>query len=288
MVGYVLLNRPNGVIHKTMRCRHIVDRVVIEVDERGRAQCHACWRVQNMCMICGDTITKSWRGCENHTLCLQCLRDHTMHQLENPNWDGKIFCPCGSPARQDLPLTLQKVVNNRLQPNDHTHRNSRDSLQQVIELALTHRCPHCHSAFYEFTGCAAVLCRCGKYFCACCLAPCSSNEDCHDHVRACWYNHKRNYWIDTKTLEQIMHDRRCIRAWLVIGKILKETQSVVYAWGVALRVAAVDSTALLPYYLRAVTCVPTIVWWCLLCFAYPFEAFVIGIAFYAIKYAICT
>ena len=51
----------------------------------------------------------------------------------------------------------------------------------VIEEILTCRCPRCHQAFLDFSGCFALKCsRCPCAFCAWCLADCGA--DAHNHV----------------------------------------------------------------------------------------------------------
>lgn len=240
-------------------------------------------------MICADAIATGWMGCsDDHTLCDECLRAHALNELENPRWDGEIRCPCREAARQDLPPAIRQLVDDRTGAAPSHSAAPTDPVHHVVENALTHRCPHCHAAFCDFTGCAAVLCRCGGHFCACCLAPFPTNQSCHDHVRTCPFNHKRDYWIDTPTLHQIMHDHRCARAWKAIGKIAHETGSIAYAYGVTMRIAQIDAAALLPYYMRSLLCIPSLFWWVLLCLNYPFEACIGGAIFYTVQYCAST
>ena len=285
MVGYTLVNRSNGVVHQSLHCPHIANRVVVEVDgTNGRRLCRNCCRTAHNCLICADATQVFWRGCREHVLCSDCLEHHITHQLENPQWDGQVRCPCGEFAQQDLPQTLQRRVHERL--DEPQREEPTDPLHRIVERTLTQRCPHCEAAFYDFTGCAAVMCRCGGYFCACCLEGFSGNQECHDHVRTCPWNHKRDFWIDTQTLAQIMHDRRCERAWTEVCVIARETQSLVYAWGVALRIHKIDGTAFVPYHLRSLLYIPAFTWWVLLCLMYPVETLVFSAMYRGAKFVV--
>lgn len=283
MVGYALTTRHNCVVHRNANCPHIANKITVEVDERNRKRCRVCYRTEITCMICTDKLPSGWRGCKEHMLCVGCLRNHTLHELENPQWNGQIRCPCGEAAQQDLPPALRRLVNDRIRPASQGN-TSNDPIHRIVESALTHRCPHCKAAFYDFTGCAAVVCRCGGNFCACCLAPLSNNQECHDHVRICRFNYRKDYWIDTQTMAHIMHDRRCLRAWEMIGNIARETQSLIFACGVALRVTHIDKTALIPHYMHAFLCIPSIFWWVLICLIYPWEACIGSAVFYTLQY----
>ena len=70
--------------------------------------------------------------------------------------------------------------------------------QKIIEDILSLRCPHCNLVIIDFDGCFAVQHSegehwrykqgCGLYFCGWCLEKCGTNDDCHNHVKACQYN----------------------------------------------------------------------------------------------------
>lgn len=65
-------------------------------------------------------------------------------------------------------------------------------------------------------------------------------------------------------------------------------QSLVYAWGVALRVCRLNQFAFIPYHVRLIMSIPSIFWWMLLLLFYPFEAGVASITFYGTKYYIAN
>ena len=287
-----------GVVHSRLDCPHVARRAVVEVAAGGRV-CRVCTArdardardaAHPPCLVCGaEEVGDTWRGCEEHILCGECLSAHVAYQLENPRWDRAIRCPCGGAARSALPIALRALVDARAgRPPADAPPPSADPVHRLVERALTPRCPHCDAAFYDFTGCAAVMCRCGGHFCACCLAPQPSSEACHAHVRACRFNPSGDYWIETTRLQRIMHDRRCARAWGMLGQIARETDSLVYAGGVALRVRRVDAAALLPHCLRAVLCVPSLLWWCLLLLVYPYATLAASTLHYAVQYYLCT
>ena len=60
--------------------------------------------------------------------------------------------------------------------------------KEVIEDVLADKCPRCKHVFIDFTGCFAIVCNCGAYFCAWCLQMCRDSAYCHAHVLACEHN----------------------------------------------------------------------------------------------------
>ena len=92
---------------------------------------------------------------------------------------------------------------------------------KIIEDILTLRCPHptCNLVIIDFDGCFAVqhsegrqgICKqgCGLYFCGWCLEKCWTNDDCHNHVKACIHNlHKGSYHGTIDEFNKIHVERR--------------------------------------------------------------------------------
>ena len=81
---------------------------------------------------------------------------------------------------------------------------------KIIEDILTLRCPHptCNLVIIDFDGCFAVQHSeggqgihkqgCGLYFCGWCLEKSRTNDDCHNHVKACRHNLHPGSYFGTK------------------------------------------------------------------------------------------
>eukprot|EP00300_Choanocystis_sp_HF-7_P020017 c20485_g1_i4.p1 GENE.c20485_g1_i4~~c20485_g1_i4.p1 ORF type:complete len:682 (+),score=124.20 c20485_g1_i4:797-2842(+) len=86
-------------------------------------------------------------------------------------------------------------------------------VNQVVENALTLKCPRCKLAYIDHSGCAAVQCNnCPCNFCAFCFADCGS--DAHPHVqRDCKRNPKPGDYFATedsfKHVQAMLMRERC-------------------------------------------------------------------------------
>ncbi|KNC51917.1 serine/threonine protein kinase [Thecamonas trahens ATCC 50062] len=86
-------------------------------------------------------------------------------------------------------------------------RDVHNIVGHVHEAILTLRCPRCAAAFFDFTGCAALVCtQCNAAFCALCLADCG--DDAHTHVLHCSLNPSEDYYVSNDTYQDIQRARR--------------------------------------------------------------------------------
>ena len=59
-----------------------------------------------------------------------------------------------------------------------------ESESEVLDAMVSSCCPHCATAFSDFSGCAALQCStCMRFFCG--LCGCGTPDDGHDHVLNC-------------------------------------------------------------------------------------------------------
>ena len=59
-----------------------------------------------------------------------------------------------------------------------------ESESEVLDAMVSSCCPHCATAFSDFSGCAALQCStCMKFFCG--LCGCGTPDDGHNHVLTC-------------------------------------------------------------------------------------------------------
>lgn len=88
-------------------------------------------------------------------------------------------------------------------------------------------CPQCKTAFFEFTGCAAVTCgTCNAGFCGLCLAHCGTSSESHAHVRTCSKNPTESYFVTKLQLDAIHVDmrNRKLRDYLQLNKLSANVQ----------------------------------------------------------------
>jgi hypothetical protein len=128
----------------------------------------------------------------------------------------------------------------------HEYDNCEDARNGISNEAANHvkhiqeeifnlRCPRCSAAFFEFDGCAAVVCgscRCG--FCGLCLQDCGN--DAHEHVRQCPKNpEKNNYFVSDAGLSKAHREMRITKLKLYIEEIREkaaaETPQIVESAG---------------------------------------------------------
>jgi hypothetical protein len=210
-----MLGLPRGrVAHTDARCSQVRRPADLQElpDGHGRRLCTACAARNrgNECLICTDTVPVQRRAKTRcHTVCETCMRTHVAVLHENPQWDGSVRCPCGS-SDHVMYTVVRKRAEERQRPAN------------LVDNALTLRCPHCDGAFAEFDGCAAVYCRCGQFFCALCLKACSSNKDAHDHVLTCPRNPGNGFYVKHEEWLDLMHALRCQRARESVALALSE------------------------------------------------------------------
>ena len=95
---------------------------------------------------------------------------------------------------QHLEETARLVTNEA----EKRRRNVERHVLRIREDILNTHCPHCDLVFSEWTGCMAVQHHCEdqrgveygcmKFFCGWCLMRCTSNNQCHEHVKSCRMN----------------------------------------------------------------------------------------------------
>jgi serine/threonine protein kinase len=68
------------------------------------------------------------------------------------------------------------------------------------------RCPKCKLVFSDYSGCAALTCRCKCAFCALCLEDCGA--DAHRHVRHCKLNPTEDVYITEGVWHGIVTEQR--------------------------------------------------------------------------------
>ena len=107
--------------------------------------------------------------------------------------------------------------------------------QKIIEDILTLRCPHCNLVIIDFDGCFAVQHSegeqgrykhgCGLYFCGWCLEKCRTNDDCHNHVKACQHNlHPGSYSGTIDEFNRIHAQRRRALVLTYLQNIVVDVQ----------------------------------------------------------------
>ncbi len=78
----------------------------------------------------------------------------------------------------------------------------------IADEILTHKCPSCCAAFFDWTGCSAVTCStCRSMFCGLCFQPCASSSACHSHVRACGLNPDKGELFTPATVLRQVHGK---------------------------------------------------------------------------------
>lgn len=85
-------------------------------------------------------------------------------------------------------------------------------VRRVSETVLTMHCPSCSAAVLDWSGCMAVECNCGSFFCGFCFAACGTdNSAAHRHVMDCRLNGTGGYFVTEATIGS-KHKRRRIAA----------------------------------------------------------------------------
>ena len=198
------------VAHASAHCPRARQAVPLpalrEHDRVMRRMCKYCAMLDEGCLVCGDMVGPGARvstGC--HVLCVECEAEHVRLLRQNPRWDGGVSCPCSDNA-----TVFRKVAFSSTE--GRTVSETRD----IIDDALTLRCPHCATAFVDFDGCAAIECRCRGAFCALCLTACTDMRTAHVHVRGCSFNPEGDYYVSTSTWDAAMRTRKMRRAWSAI------------------------------------------------------------------------
>ena len=174
-----------------------------------------------MCSLCGDAClaaTGCWCPASQHFLCTGCFDGWVKAQCDQgsdahaPHDLGHVWCPHkpgpkGAGCPSDVPFTEALIVQHirpdtlqafivALQTAAVTNHAAAERRRQaasaldattaarkhIIDSILTLQCPHCHTAFCEFTDCLALKCKCGCGFCAVCMSDCGA--DAHAHVRS--------------------------------------------------------------------------------------------------------
>jgi hypothetical protein len=254
VVVYVLAKSKTA--HSSRQCPHIRSKrtgiSACALSPKMR-RCQKCF-ADGACMICTET-KKDLRPtpCGFHSICRECLAKHIDLLLQEPNWDGKVQCPCGTGgALASLPQEQQKKIISTLATRSVANIQRSGHLDFIVDDVLTLRCPHCRTAFCDFTGCAAVKCRCRKYFCGFCLTACEDDQACHAHVRRCRLNpNPDDYFIRFDAWLRVQHNRKCAAVWSSLHDVLWETNSLTYTVGVLLLLRRLDHNCILPYALSA-------------------------------------
>ena len=104
-------------------------------------------------------------------------------------------------------LREEHIKDNRVRMKETIERHRK----KIIEDILTLRCPHCKLAIIDFNGCFAVQHSggCGIYFCGWCLEEHRTNDDCHNHVKACPHNlHPGSYYGTNDEFSRVHNQRR--------------------------------------------------------------------------------
>jgi hypothetical protein len=81
---------------------------------------------------------------------------------------------------------IYKRVAKYCESHTDTTREEIKHMKYIENNILTHHCPHCDAAFYDFDGCLVVQCTCTKLFCGLCEKKlCNDSHIAHSHVRQC-------------------------------------------------------------------------------------------------------
>ena len=191
----------------------------------GRRPCRNCART---CFVCMDQLGPADKSVDTgcHDVCRSCLERYLVTLREAPTWDGRLTCPCGS---SDRPVKRFKFESPHIREPPNVVQRDPFELQSIVETVMLLRCPHCETVFHDFDGCAAVLCRCGQYFCGLCLQPCSNRENAHEHVAACRYNWSPgHYFVTQRTIFRAHQNLRALKLWKSVIQLNRE-RSFCYA-----------------------------------------------------------
>ena len=112
---------------------------------------------------------------------------------------------------QEMELQKQREIKaelDRLTKLDETARKVEQAFRHIANQVLTLRCPRCHTAFIDFSGCFALSCSsCPCNFCGWCLADCG--KDAHKHVANCSANQAgRDVFAKKELFEAYQKDRK--------------------------------------------------------------------------------
>ena len=112
-------------------------------------------------------------------------------------------------------------------------------------------CPHCKTAYFEFTGCMALQCQtCKGNFCGYCHKPCATSGGTHEHVRQCLLNETSNgsYYAAEKEIVSAQRRYRTRELRKYLGRFKKDLKNtIVIELGRELNVLGIRPAALFEF-----------------------------------------
>ena len=239
---YALAN--SKCVHSKQECvrSRVKDLPRVEWNDSYR-RCRYCVWDGMTCIICKEELNNCIHcACsEDHHICRECLNAYVDQKLHQPMWDGMLTCPCGhsNGIMTNLPAGIESKIEDYTQrPPAPNSSYARCPVDIAIEKIVTLQCRNCKSAFYDFTGCLAIHCRCNAHFCALCLETFTSSRDCHSHVLKCKWNcdsyglKRGEYFMSIDNWKKTQHTRVCFQLWMYTLKLYFQTGSTLYAIGV--------------------------------------------------------
>lgn len=131
---------------------------------------------------------------------------------------------------QRLEARVQELLDSYGEADKVLKQAAQKEALTIRNTILNLSCPHCKTAYFEFSGCMALACEtCKKHFCGYCHQACSTSRGTHEHVRTCILNETTNgsYYATEAEIEaaQRRYRTRALRKYL--GNFKKERQNAI-------------------------------------------------------------
>ena len=169
--------------------------------------------------------------CGIHSACDDCMSVY----LESHADASTAGCPCGAGPALDLRRDITYEQLCRIVASRGSGARARSSTGgHVEEELLNETCPRCGAAFFDFDGCAALMCgACKQAFCALCCEQCEDMRACHAHVLSCQYNPHRgtSYFLT-------IDEWRAVRSASMQTRVTNHLRSVFFQDGMVCALAS--------------------------------------------------
>ena len=102
-----------------------------------------------------------------------------------------------------LQSAIAEVLNKYESAESMLLLEAKNLANQARNTVLNLSCPHCKSAYFDFSGCMAIQCgRCKGHFCAYCHQKFVTGRGAHEHVRQCLMNETDdgNYYANAEQI----------------------------------------------------------------------------------------
>ena len=108
-----------------------------------------------------------------------------------------------------LEMKVQELIQNYGAADLELKFKAQKAALVIRNTILNLACPHCHTAYFEFTGCMALQCEsCKGDFCGYCHQGFTTASGTHEHVRNCVLNETANSSYYANEAEVKMAQRR--------------------------------------------------------------------------------